>query len=141
MGGGRKKHRGGGVKNTGGGVFEVLEYEKCLSKNEVLKYEKYFIIFSANTKVLIWMRKMSKDQNNVPKTLIEVCCSSWILNENPSLIPTAILQDLARILQESCKITHHLARSCKILARSCNIAVGNARILQGKRRSCEILAR
>ena len=35
----------------------------------------------------------------------------------PSLIPTAILQDLARILQESCKITHHLARSCKNLAR------------------------
>ena len=61
--------------------------------------------------------------------------------DNPSLIPTAILQDLARILQESCKITHHLARSFKILARSCKIAVGYARISQDKRRSCKILAR
>ena len=30
----------------------------------------------------------------------------------PSLLPTAILQDLARFLHESCKITHHVVRSC-----------------------------
>ena len=89
------------------------------------------------------MNAKNVDQNNVPKTLIEVCCSSWILNENPGLIPTARLscKNLAKILQESCKITHHLERSCKILARSCKIAVGNTRISQGKRRSCKILAR